>query len=33
LDDGWVETESPITKDPNAGKATADIDDVEDIDM
>lgn len=33
MEDGWVETESPIIKDPTAGKASADIDDVDDIDM
>lgn len=33
LEDGWVETESPIIKDPTAGRVAADIDDIDDIDM
>ena len=27
VEDGWVDTESPSVKDPNAGREAADIDD------
>lgn len=33
VEDGWVDTETPTTKDLNAGKEAADIDDVEEMKM
>lgn len=33
VEDGWVDTETPTTKDPNAGREAADIDDDEEMKM